>query len=71
MRIEDGRVVRNKRGCGINTVVRGLRAEKAFWDICDKFSAEEGMSRNEFIVRIVSQYCLKKVGASIDKDVTP
>lgn len=36
-----------------------VRAEKEFWDSCDKVAKIEGTTRNELIVRVVAKYCKK------------
>lgn len=50
------KIERNKKGCGIKTVVRGLRAEKSFFDNCDKVAEAEKTTRNELILRVVGEY---------------
>jgi predicted DNA-binding ribbon-helix-helix protein len=47
----------NVKGCGILTVVRGIRAEQSFFDNCDKVAEIECTNRNELIVRVVKEYC--------------
>jgi predicted DNA-binding ribbon-helix-helix protein len=47
----------NHKGCGVLTVVRGIRAEQCFFDKCDEIAVLEDTNRNELIVRIVKDYC--------------
>ena len=39
-----------------DTLVRGVRATKEFWDNCEKVARESQKSRNQLIVEIVSKY---------------
>ncbi len=48
---------RNTKGCGIVTIVRGVRAEQSFWDLCDYVARKENTTRNELIIRVVCAYC--------------
>lgn len=43
------------------TIVKGLRASQEFFDKCDLVAKAEGVDRNKLIVRVVSEYCDKKV----------
>ena len=52
---------RRRRGEGVPTTVKGIRAENSFWDMCDSVSKIEGTSRNDFIVGVVSKHCKKVV----------
>ena len=52
----------NHKGCGIKTVVKGVRAEQAFFERCDKVAEKEQTNRNELIVRVVNCYCVDKYG---------
>ena len=66
MIIEGNRLVQNERGCGIKTQVRGIRAVKEFWEMCDLVSASEGTTRNELIVRATLLYCTGQKNISKD-----
>ena len=46
----------NHCGCGIKTVVKGIRAEQEFFDKCDAIAEIEDTNRNELIVRVVKKY---------------
>lgn len=46
---------------GKDTVVRGLRAEQSFWDMCDTVALMELITRNELIIRVVIKYCEDKL----------
>lgn len=52
--------VRNKRNSFVPTKVIGIRAECLFWEMCDKVAYEENTTRNDLVVRAVSQYIEKK-----------
>lgn len=52
----------NHKGCGIKTVVRGVRAEQSFFDKCDDIAEAEQTNRNELIVRVVNEYCEVQYG---------
>lgn len=67
MQIKRNRLLRNKRGCGIETKVRGVRAENEFWVKCDKVAKIEKTDRNELIVRVVTKYCDKRLKKLLDK----
>lgn len=41
------------------TEVRGIRAPYDFWEITKKVAKSRKITRNELIVRIVSEYCKK------------
>lgn len=56
----------NHKGCGVITVVRGVRAEQSFFDKCDTIADIEDTNRNELIVRVVTDYC-EKIEKSLDK----
>lgn len=43
------------------TVVKGIRASQEFFNKCDLVAKAEGVDRNKFIVRVMSEYCDKKV----------
>jgi predicted DNA-binding ribbon-helix-helix protein len=60
MRIENNKVVRNTRNSFTETKVRSVRAEPAFWEMCDSIAKEENTSTNELIVRVVYEYCNNK-----------
>ena len=53
----NGKLVRNNRWTEIKTVVRGLRAEQSFFDTVGMVAKAENISKNELIVRVVSEYC--------------
>lgn len=57
MEVKDGRAVRHTRNGFVETKVRGIRADDDFWEMCDKFARLEATSRNELIIRVVTQYC--------------
>ena len=38
------------------TIVRGIRAEKSFFEKCDLVAKAEGVDRNKLIVRLVEDY---------------
>lgn len=59
MNLKRNRIIKNRKGCGIETQVGSIRAEKEFWDNCDIVSKLENTSRNELIVRAVAKYCKK------------
>lgn len=62
MKIENGRKVANKRNSFIPTKVRGVRAEVSFWETCDYVASDiDGTNTNEMIVRVVAEYCEKKL----------
>ena len=49
----------NRKGCGVKSFVKGVRADKAFWDSCEKAALVEGISANALIVYAVKRYCAK------------
>ena len=55
--IVNGKLVRNNKWTGIKTVVKGLRAEQSFFDKVEIVAKAENISKNELIVRVVSEYC--------------
>lgn len=57
--IVNGKLVRNNKWTGIKTVVKGLRAEQSFFDKVEMVAKAENISKNELIVRVVSEYCEK------------
>lgn len=57
MKIVKNRVVRNQKGCGVKTIIKGIRAEQEFWDACDKMAMRQKTTRNELIIRVMSRYC--------------
>jgi predicted DNA-binding ribbon-helix-helix protein len=59
MKLKRNRIIRNRKGCGIQTKVGSVRAEKEFWDNCDIVAKLEKTSRNELIARVVTKYCQK------------
>ena len=59
MKLKRNRVIRNRKGCGIKTNIRSIRAEDEFWEMCTKTCEIEKTTRNELIVRVVSKYCKK------------
>ena len=61
MKIENNKKLRNARNSFIPTSVKGIRAENAFWDKCDKIAKQEGKTRNELIVIAVCEYCKGKI----------
>lgn len=53
----------NKRNSGILTKVRGVRAELSWWEVCDYVATNiDNSNTNEMIVRVVAEYCDKKLG---------
>lgn len=52
--------VRRKRNSFVATYVKGIRAEREFWDMCNNKAIQENTSRNELIIRVVSEYCKDK-----------
>lgn len=38
------------------TVVKGIRASKEFFDMCDFFARKQGETRNDFILGCVGNY---------------
>ena len=54
-------IERRKRNSFVETVVRGVRADSDFWSKCDLIAKSEKTTRNELIVRVVSEYCEKVV----------
>ena len=47
---------RRKRGECVPTSVKTIRAENSFWDQCDSIAKLEETTRNELIVRVLSEY---------------
>lgn len=43
------------------TVVRGIRAPQNFWERCDVVANREQKTRNDLIVKVVSEYCKKTI----------
>lgn len=63
MEIKRKRKVQNKRGSFIPTKVRGVRAELSWWEVCDYVATNLDKSNtNEMIVRVVAEYCKKRLG---------
>ena len=67
MKIKRNRVVSNVKGCGVKSYVKSVRAEKEFWDKCDKVCKIEKTTRNELILRVISKYCDKRLSKALDK----
>ncbi len=42
------------------TVVKGLRADKSFFEKCDRVAKAEQTDRNKLIVRVMTEYCKRK-----------
>ena len=61
----DGKLVKNNKWTGIKTVVKGLRAEQSFFDKVESVAKAENISKNELIVRVVSEYCEKKENENV------
>lgn len=61
MRIKNNRICKNARNSFVPTEVKGVRAEKEFWEKCDKVAKVENTSRNELIVRVADKYCNRKL----------
>lgn len=53
---------KNVKGCGVDTVVRGIRAEESFFKSCDIVAKKEGTTRNELILRAVAEYIERYYG---------
>lgn len=51
------------------TVVKGLRAERRFFEMCDEVAKVKKTDRNKLIVKVVSSYC-KKIKKPLDKNHT-
>lgn len=51
-----------ERNCGLRerTVVKGIRAKPSFFDKCDLVAKSENCTRNELVVRFVSDYLDRK-----------
>lgn len=47
---------RNKRNSFIPTKTVGVRAEVEFWDKVAVVAKEEGLARNGFIIKVVTEY---------------
>ena len=58
--------VRNKRNSFVPTKVIGIRAECLFWELCDKVAYEEHTTRNDLVIRAVSQYIENKEAGNYD-----
>ena len=61
----NGKLVRNNKWTGIKTVVKGLRAEQSFFDKVESVAKAENISKNELIVRVMSEYCDKKENENV------
>lgn len=51
------------------TVVKGIRADRKFFEMCDEVAKVKKTDRNKLIVKVVSSYC-KKIKKSLDKSPT-
>jgi predicted DNA-binding ribbon-helix-helix protein len=51
---------RNKRNSFVPTKVIGVRAECAFWDLCDETARAENTTRNGLVIKAVSDYIENK-----------
>lgn len=57
------RKVQKRRNSFIPTKVRGIRADVSWWEMCDKVAKKiDNSNANEMIVRVVAEYCDKKLG---------
>lgn len=54
--VKKDKIVRKKRNSFVPTTVKGIRAENYFWEKCAAVAKKENTSRNELIVRVVSEY---------------
>lgn len=56
--MRDEKTVATKKGAlKKKTVTRSVRASTDFFDMVDTVSIAQGISRNELIFKIVSEYC--------------
>lgn len=55
--ITNGKIFKNNKRTGIKTIVKGIRAEKSFFDKCSLVAKQEGVTRNELIVKVLTEYC--------------
>jgi predicted DNA-binding ribbon-helix-helix protein len=60
---------KNVRGCGIKTVVRGVRVEPMLWERLGDLAKEMGLTRNEMIVSALYEYHDKKSLGKFKKDI--
>lgn len=47
---------RNKRNSFVPTKTLGVRAEVSFWDRVTEVAKSEGLARNGFIIKILTEY---------------
>lgn len=47
---------RNKRNSFIPTKTLGIRAEVSFWDRVTEAAKSEGLARNGFIIKVLTEY---------------
>lgn len=47
---------RNKRNSFVPTKTLGVRAEHDFWDRVTEFAKSQGMARNGFIIKVLTEY---------------
>lgn len=52
---------RKKKKIKAPTVVRGIRAEASFFEMCDDVARENGTTRNTLILTAVNEYCKKEI----------
>lgn len=61
MKIENDRRVRNRRNSFTPTIVKSIRAEPEFFELCNNVAKQEKTTRNELIVRVMVKYCKTRV----------
>jgi predicted DNA-binding ribbon-helix-helix protein len=59
--IVNGKLQKNRSYSGVKTVTRTIRAEKSFFDLCDKVAQEKGVTRNDLVIMVLFEY-LKENG---------
>lgn len=50
----------NRKGCGITTIVAGIRIDPSIWAACQEAAQSENLTRNEVIVREICKYLKRK-----------
>lgn len=56
-KVQNNRVVRNRRNSFVPTKVIGIRAEVEFWEKIKEQAKKENIKRNELVVRVLTEYC--------------
>lgn len=59
MAIEARLVARHKYGDFVETHVKGVRADRNFWDSVDEVAKRERTTRNNLIVRVMIDYIMR------------